>query len=24
MRSGAKGICTLLGGVNGTCEWVEG
>lgn len=24
MRSGAKGICTLLGGVNGTCNWVEG
>jgi uncharacterized protein YndB with AHSA1/START domain len=24
MRSGAKGICGLLGGVNGTCAWVEG
>ena len=24
MRSGAKGICGLLGGVSGTCEWVQG
>jgi hypothetical protein len=24
MRSGAKGICGLLGGVGGTCDWVEG
>jgi hypothetical protein len=24
MRSGAKGICELLGGVSGTCYWVEG
>lgn len=24
MRSGAKGICGLLGGVKGTCAWVEG
>jgi uncharacterized protein YndB with AHSA1/START domain len=24
MRSGARGICGLLGGVSGTCEWVEG
>jgi hypothetical protein len=24
MRSGAKGICGLLGGVSGTCAWVEG
>ena len=24
MRSGAKGICGLLGGVSGTCNWVEG
>ena len=24
MRSGAKGICALLGGVSGTCAWVEG
>jgi len=24
MRSGAKGICGLLGGVKGTCVWVEG
>jgi uncharacterized protein YndB with AHSA1/START domain len=23
MRSGARGICALLGGVNGTCEWVQ-
>jgi uncharacterized protein YndB with AHSA1/START domain len=23
MRSGAKGICGLLGGVSGTCAWVE-
>ena len=23
MRSGAKGICGLLGGVSGTCEWVQ-
>jgi hypothetical protein len=24
MRSGAKGICSLLGGVSGSCSWVEG
>jgi uncharacterized protein YndB with AHSA1/START domain len=24
MRSGAAGICNRLGGVGGTCEWVEG
>jgi hypothetical protein len=24
MRSGAKGIRGLLGGVKGTCAWVEG
>jgi len=24
MRSGAAGICGLLGGVKGTCAWVEG
>jgi hypothetical protein len=24
MRSGAEGICRRLGGVNGTCAWVEG
>ena len=24
MRSGAKGICGLLGGVDGTCDWVQG
>jgi hypothetical protein len=24
MRSGATGICGLLGGVSGTCDWVEG
>jgi hypothetical protein len=23
MRSGARGICGLLGGVSGTCEWIE-
>jgi hypothetical protein len=23
MRSGARGICAELGGVGGTCEWVE-
>jgi len=24
LRSGAKGICGLLGGVRGRCDWVEG
>jgi hypothetical protein len=24
MRSGVKGICSLLGGVSGSCSWVEG
>ena len=24
MQSGARGICRRLGGVRGTCEWVEG
>jgi hypothetical protein len=23
MNAGAKGICSLLGGVNGTCAWVS-
>ncbi|MGZ8502076.1 MAG: hypothetical protein ACXWWR_00950 [Candidatus Limnocylindrales bacterium] len=23
MRSGAHGICARLGGVSGTCEWVQ-
>ena len=24
MRAGARGICRLLGGVSGTCDWVSG